>query len=136
VHGAEARAVADSIDDRRRAAAPVGDSSLLGGRTRPLDLCGKDVEAGERRAPGTGDRGAVGKPAVEIPRNSHTVTAWLESGEELGAEELPAAVGRRSATIVGEVPLDRLWHATPSFPAAARSGCGCARPTKGVSHEC
>ena len=40
----------------------------------------------------------VGKPAVAISRNSHTVTVRLESGEELVAEELLAAVGRRPAT--------------------------------------
>jgi dihydrolipoamide dehydrogenase len=40
----------------------------------------------------------VGKPAVEISRNSHTVKVTLESGDELMAEELLAAVGRRPAT--------------------------------------
>jgi dihydrolipoamide dehydrogenase len=40
----------------------------------------------------------VGKPAVEVSRNSHTVTVTLESGDELVAEELLAAVGRRPAT--------------------------------------
>jgi hypothetical protein len=37
----------------------------------------------------------------------------------------------QSATIavVGEVPLERLWHAAPSFPQSARSGCGCWRTT-------
>jgi dihydrolipoamide dehydrogenase len=40
----------------------------------------------------------VGKPAIEIMRNSHTVTVTLESGERLVAEELLTAVGRRPAT--------------------------------------
>jgi dihydrolipoamide dehydrogenase len=40
----------------------------------------------------------VGKPAVEVSRNSHTVTVTLESGDQLVAEELLAAVGRRPAT--------------------------------------
>jgi dihydrolipoamide dehydrogenase len=40
----------------------------------------------------------VGKPAIEVSRNSSTVRVKLESGEELVAEELLAAVGRRPAT--------------------------------------
>ncbi|WP_248294960.1 hypothetical protein [Actinoplanes sp. TBRC 11911] len=41
------------------------------------------------------------------------------------AELLHAA----TIAVVGEVPLDRLWHAVPAFPPSARCGCACWRPT-------
>ena len=31
--------------------------------------------------------------------------------------------------VVGEVPLERLWHATPCSPRETRSGCACSRRT-------
>ncbi len=40
-------------------------------------------------------------------------------------------VGDELATIaiVGEVPLERLWHAVPSYPTISEIGCGYWRPT-------
>jgi dihydrolipoamide dehydrogenase len=46
----------------------------------------------------------VGERAVEISRDAHSVTVRLESGDELVADELLAAVGRRPAT--GDLGLD------------------------------
>jgi dihydrolipoamide dehydrogenase len=40
----------------------------------------------------------LGQPAVEVARNARTVTVKLQSGEELVADELLVAVGRRPAT--------------------------------------
>ena len=39
------------------------------------------------------------------------------------AESLHAA----TIAVVGEVPLERLWHAVPASRRAARCGCACSR---------
>jgi hypothetical protein len=41
------------------------------------------------------------------------------------AESLHAA----TIAVIGEVPLERLWHAVPCFRPAASCGCTCSRRT-------
>jgi len=58
----------------------------------------------------------VDKPAVEISRNSHTVTGRLESGDELVAEELLAAVGRKRRSRSSATCRSTASGMRPSFP--------------------
>jgi pyruvate/2-oxoglutarate dehydrogenase complex dihydrolipoamide dehydrogenase (E3) component len=44
----------------------------------------------------------------------------------LGAGEM---IDAATIAVAGEVPLSRLWHAVPSYPRSAKSGCASLRPT-------
>src|SRR5712691_3187169 len=65
---------------------------------RRVQLHGGLIRARRAVVLATGIEVRIGSPAVEISRNGHGVSVRLDGGEELEADELLVAVGRRPAT--------------------------------------
>jgi len=70
-----------------------------------------DVETGGNAGGSFVGRGAAGTARLVIDKDRHIVVGATITGPEV-AEALHAA----TIAVIGEVPLDDLWHAVPSFP--------------------
>ncbi len=68
--------------------------------------------------------GAPGTVRIVVDEDHRVIVGATFTGVEV-AESLHAA----TIAIIGEVPLERLWHAVPASRRAARCGCGCSKST-------
>jgi len=85
--------------------------TLASAREAGLDVRAVDV-ATEANAGGSFvGKDAAGTCRIVVDENRRTIVGATFTGVEV-AESLHAA----TIAVVGEVPLDRLWHAVPSFP--------------------
>jgi dihydrolipoamide dehydrogenase len=85
--------------------------TLAGAEREGLRVRAVDVETSGNAGGSFVGRGAVGTSRLVVDEERRVVVGATISGAEI-AESLHAA----TIAVVGEVPLDRLWHAVPCFP--------------------
>jgi pyruvate/2-oxoglutarate dehydrogenase complex dihydrolipoamide dehydrogenase (E3) component len=85
--------------------------TLAQARERGIDACACDVETSDSAGASFHGRGTPGTSRLVLDRARGVIVGATFTGTEV-AEWLHAA----TIAIVGEVPLERLWHALPSFP--------------------
>jgi dihydrolipoamide dehydrogenase len=123
----QARAAADTILGKHAAATADGSVSprviftepqvaAVGHTLASAQQAGLNVRAVDlpTESPAGGSfvgKDAVGTCRIVVDEDRHTIVGATFTGVEV-AETIHAA----TIAVVGEVPLDRLWHAVPSFP--------------------
>jgi dihydrolipoamide dehydrogenase len=85
--------------------------TLAGAEREGLCVRAVDVDTGGNAGGSFVGRGAPGTSRLVVDEDRRVVVGATITGAEI-AEALHAA----TIAVVGEVPLERLWHATPSFP--------------------
>jgi pyruvate/2-oxoglutarate dehydrogenase complex dihydrolipoamide dehydrogenase (E3) component len=85
--------------------------TLGGAEQQGLQVRAVDVETSGNAGGSFTGRGAVGTSRLVVDEQRRVVVGATITGPEV-AEALHAA----TIAIVGEVPLERLWHAVPCFP--------------------
>ena len=85
--------------------------TLAGAREQGLRVRAVDVGTSANAGGSFVGRGAVGTARLVVDEDRGVVVGATFTGAEI-AEALHAA----TIAVVGEVPLDRLWHAVPCFP--------------------
>jgi pyruvate/2-oxoglutarate dehydrogenase complex dihydrolipoamide dehydrogenase (E3) component len=85
--------------------------TLASARDAGLNVRAVDVETEGNAGGSFVGRDAVGTCRIVVDEDRRTIVGATFTGVEV-AESLHAA----TIAVVGEVPLDRLWHAVPSFP--------------------
>jgi dihydrolipoamide dehydrogenase len=85
--------------------------TLASAREAGLKVRAVDVGTEANAAGSFVGRGAAGTCRIVVDEDRRTIVGATFTGVEV-AESLHAA----TIAVVGEVPLDRLWHAVPSFP--------------------
>ena len=85
--------------------------TLAGARAAGLQVRHVDVDTGGNAGGSFVGRGAVGTSRIVVDEARRVIVGATITGPEV-AEALHAA----TIAVVGEVPLDDLWHAVPSFP--------------------
>lgn len=85
--------------------------TLASARAAGLDVRAVDVETEANAGGSFVGRDAPGTCRIVVDEDRRTIVGATFTGVEV-AEALHAA----TIAVVGEVPLDRLWHAVPSFP--------------------
>lgn len=85
--------------------------TLAGAREAGLDVRHVDVDTGGNAGGSFVGRGAAGTSRLVVDERRRVVVGATITGPEV-AEALHAA----TIAVVGEVPLDDLWHAVPAFP--------------------
>jgi dihydrolipoamide dehydrogenase len=85
--------------------------TLASAREAGLSVRAVDVETEANAGGSFVGRGATGTCRIVVDEDRRTIVGATFTGVEV-AEALHAA----TIAVVGEVPLDRLWHAVPSFP--------------------
>jgi pyruvate/2-oxoglutarate dehydrogenase complex dihydrolipoamide dehydrogenase (E3) component len=123
----QARAAADTILGKEAAVTEDGPGSprvtftepqvaavghtLASAREAGLNVRAVDVETEANAGGSFVGKGAPGTCRIIVDEDRRTIVGATFTGIEV-AEALHAA----TIAVVGEVPLDRLWHAVPSFP--------------------
>jgi dihydrolipoamide dehydrogenase len=123
----QARAAADTILGKDAAVTEDGPGSprvtftepqiaavghtLASAREAGLNVRAVDVETEANAGGSFVGKGAPGTCRIVVDEDRRTIVGATFTGVEV-AEALHAA----TIAVVGEVPLDRLWHAMPSFP--------------------
>ena len=107
--------MADSYDVIVLGAGPTGenvaDRAVRGGLTAGRAVRVVDCEIGNAAGAKLFEDGYTGHAQMVVDENSETIVGMTLAGSGVG-EMIHAA----TIAIAGEVPLDRLWHAVPSFP--------------------
>jgi pyruvate/2-oxoglutarate dehydrogenase complex dihydrolipoamide dehydrogenase (E3) component len=85
--------------------------TLASAEAAGLNVRAVDVETEANAGGSFVGAGAPGTCRIVVDENRRTIVGATFTGVEV-AESLHAA----TIAVVGEVPLDRLWHAVPSFP--------------------
>jgi pyruvate/2-oxoglutarate dehydrogenase complex dihydrolipoamide dehydrogenase (E3) component len=85
--------------------------TLASAREAGLNVRAVDVETEANAAGSFVGKGAPGTCRIVVDEDRRTIVGATFTGVEV-AESLHAA----TVAVVGAVPLDRLWHAVPSFP--------------------
>ncbi len=85
--------------------------TLAAAEQEGLDVRHVDVDTGGNAGGSFVGRGAAGTSRIVVDERRRVVVGATITGPEV-AEALHAA----TIAVVGEVPLDALWHAVPSFP--------------------
>jgi dihydrolipoamide dehydrogenase len=85
--------------------------TLASARDAGLNVRAVDVDTEGNAGGSFVGRGAAGTCRIVVDEDRRVVAGATFTGPEV-AESLHAA----TIAVVGEVPLDRLWHAVPSFP--------------------
>jgi pyruvate/2-oxoglutarate dehydrogenase complex dihydrolipoamide dehydrogenase (E3) component len=123
----QARIVADAILGRRRELRSDGRLSprviftepqiaavghtLAGAREEDLEVRAVDAEFGDTAGSSYVGHGAPGSARLVIDERRRVIVGATFTGVEV-AESLHAA----TIALIGEVPVERLWHAVPCFP--------------------
>ena len=85
--------------------------TLAGAGEQGLNVRAVDVETGGNAGGSFVGKGAAGTSRLVVDEDRRVVVGATITGPEI-AEALHAA----TIAVVGEVPLERLWHAVPCFP--------------------
>jgi pyruvate/2-oxoglutarate dehydrogenase complex dihydrolipoamide dehydrogenase (E3) component len=85
--------------------------TLAGARAAGLQVRHVDVDTGGNAGGSFVGRGSAGTSRIVVDEDRRVIVGATITGPEV-AEALHAA----TIAVVGEVPLDDLWHAVPSFP--------------------
>jgi dihydrolipoamide dehydrogenase len=85
--------------------------TLAGAREAGLDVREADVPFGANAGGSFIGRGEAGKARIVVDQARGVIVGATFVGVEV-AESLHAA----TIAVIGEVPLERLWHAVPAFP--------------------
>jgi dihydrolipoamide dehydrogenase len=85
--------------------------TLAAAQEAGLDVRAVDVETSGNAGGSFVGRNAPGTARLVVDENRRVVVGATITGAEV-AEALHAA----TIAVIGEVPLDDLWHAVPSFP--------------------
>jgi len=85
--------------------------TLAGAQKEGLPVRHVDVDTGGNAGGSFVGRGAAGTARIVVDEDRRVIVGATITGPEV-AEALHAA----TIAVVGEVPLDDLWHAVPSFP--------------------
>jgi pyruvate/2-oxoglutarate dehydrogenase complex dihydrolipoamide dehydrogenase (E3) component len=85
--------------------------TLAGAQEAGLDVRCVDADVNATAGSSFYGRGVAGKARLVVDENRRVVVGATFTGADV-AEFVHAA----SIAVVGDVPLDRLWHAVPSFP--------------------
>ena len=85
--------------------------TFAGAREQGLNVRAVDVETSGNAGGSYVGRGAPGTSRLVVDEDARVVVGATITGAEI-AEALHAA----TIAVVGEVPLERLWHAVPCFP--------------------
>jgi pyruvate/2-oxoglutarate dehydrogenase complex dihydrolipoamide dehydrogenase (E3) component len=85
--------------------------TLSGAREAGIEARAVDVQTSDNAGGSFVGRGAPGTSRLVIDEQRRVVVGATITGAEV-AEALHAA----TIAVVGEVPLDDLWHAVPAFP--------------------
>lgn len=85
--------------------------TLAGAERAGLDVRAVDVETGGNAGGSFVGRGAPGTARIVVDESRRVIVGATITGAEV-AEALHAA----TIVVVGQVPLDDLWHAVPAFP--------------------
>ena len=85
--------------------------TLAGAGEQGLNVRAVDVETGGNAGGSFVGKGAAGTSRLVVDEDRRVVVGATITGAEI-AEALHAA----TIAVVGEVPLERLWHAVPCFP--------------------
>ena len=85
--------------------------TLAGAEQQGLRARAVDVETGGNAGGSFVGKGATGTSRLVVDEDRRVVVGATITGAEI-AESLHAA----TIAVVGEVPLERLWHAVPCFP--------------------
>ncbi|MEX1142567.1 MAG: NAD(P)/FAD-dependent oxidoreductase [Thermoleophilaceae bacterium] len=85
--------------------------TLASAQEAGLDVRAVDVDTEANAGGSFVGKGAAGTCRIVVDENRRTIVGATFTGVEV-AESLHAA----TIAVVAEVPLDRLWHAVPSFP--------------------
>ena len=80
-------------------------------REAGLDVTAVDADVNDTAGASFYGRGVAGKARLVVDENRRVIVGATFTGADVG-EFLHAA----TIAIVGDVPVDRLWHAVPSFP--------------------
>ena len=91
---------------------------------------GLPVRTVEVETSGNAGGSFVGRSAPGTARLVVDAERRLVVGATITGAEVAEAIHAATIAVVGEVPLDDLWHAVPSFPTRSEEpGCGCSRRT-------
>ena len=90
--------------------------TLAGAQREGLEVRHVDVDTGGNAGGSFVGRGAAGTSRLVVDERRRVVVGATITGPEV-AEALHAA----TIAVVGEVPLDDLWHAVPSFPTRSEA---------------
>ena len=85
--------------------------TLRGAREMGLSVRAADVSTSGNAGGSFVGHGAPGTSRIVVDEDRHVIVGATFTGVEI-AESLHAA----TIAVVGEIPLDRLWHAVPCFP--------------------
>ena len=90
---------------------------------------GIDARAVDTATSGTAGGSFYGRNAPGTSRLVVDESRRVLVGATFVGADVSEFVHAATIAVVGEVTIDRLWHATPCSRRAARSGCGCWRRT-------
>ena len=102
------------------------------GRWRPgLNVRAVDYEIGDVSGAGLIADGYTGHARMVVDEDRKVIVGVTFTGPGVG-DLIHAA----TVAVVGEVPLDRLWHAVPSYPDGQRDLASPARDVRPVGGRC
>jgi pyruvate/2-oxoglutarate dehydrogenase complex dihydrolipoamide dehydrogenase (E3) component len=90
--------------------------TLRGAREMGLSVRAADVSTSGNAGGSFVGHGAPGTSRIVVDEDRHVIVGATFTGVEI-AESLHAA----TIAVVGEIPLDRLWHAVPCFPTRSEA---------------